>query len=55
MKKVSKESGSRMVHNQFCSAWFVILGVFHLVKYFAVKKLEVEKFDKRYGFQSNEK
>ena len=24
-----------------------ILGVFHLVKYFAVKKLEVEKFDKR--------
>ena len=24
-----------------------ILGVFHLVKYFAVKKLEAEKYDKR--------
>ncbi len=24
-----------------------ILGVFHLVKYFAVKKLEIEKCDKR--------
>ena len=47
MKKVSKESGSRMVHNQFCSAWFVFWECFFLVKYFAVKKLEVEKFDKR--------
>lgn len=51
-KILSTKAGyTTMVRIASLSIYFVsllcILGVFHLVKYFAVKKLEAEKCDKR--------